>query len=131
MPHKSKEIATMMNNNGAVYIAHDDATAVANAINDYMLELGFGPAACGPGDMGGRIFAPEKRRRLFFVMPPSNGWVTVWEDPRYFGDRHLARHLARALSTRVVWIEVAGNGVAWARGIYEGDSVIEEHYEEM
>lgn len=121
----------MMNNNGSIYVAHDDAAKVAQTIATYMQAQGFAAATHRPSEMSGRIFPPDKQRRLFFVLPASDGWVTVWEDPRYFGDRFLAQGLARALNTRAVWIEVAGNGVAWARGIYEGAQTLEERYDEM
>lgn len=119
-----------MNNNGALYVAHTDPHAVAAGIASYLERAGFRPSNHAPGDTLGRIFAPEKRRRLFFVVPPHDGWITIWEDPRYFGDRFLAQELARRLDTRAVWLEVAGNGVAWAHGIYAGDTTIEERYDE-
>jgi hypothetical protein len=116
-----------MNNNGALYIQYHDTAAVASLISDYMQQIGFQTSAHRPGESLGRIFIPEKLRRLFYLVPPQNGWITIWEDPRYFGDRFLAQYLAQKLDTRAVWIEVAGNGVAWAHGIYNGSETVEEH----
>ncbi len=121
----------MMNNSGALYIEYPDAGRVAAEVRRYLLAQGYHETEHPPGAMSGRIMIPEKRRRLFFVVPPHNGWVTIWEDPRYFGDRFLARDLARTLATRTVWIEVSGNSVGWARGVYAADAVLEEHFEEM
>lgn len=121
----------MINNSGALYVQADDPAAVADELRRALGAQGYAEASYAPGAVSGRIMIPDKRRRLFFVVPPHNGWVTIWEDPRYFADRRLARHLARALDTRAVWVEVSGNGVGWARGVYAGDSVIEEHYEAM
>jgi hypothetical protein len=74
---------------------------------------------------------PEKRRRHFFVLPASSGWVTIWEDPRYFAERALAQGIAAASAARAVWIEVSGNGVAWAHGLYHGQETVEERYDEV
>ena len=119
-----------MNNNGALYVADSDPQTVAAAMTTYLQSEGFQPSDHQPGDSLGRIFAPEKLRRLFFIVPPQAGWITIWEDPRYFGDRAIAQYLARTLDTRTVWMEVAGNGVAWAHGIYTGAQTIDEQYEE-
>jgi hypothetical protein len=120
-----------MNNAGAIYVEHDDHAAVAAAVGAAMAARGLAPAALPPGAISGRIMVREKRRRLFFVLPPRAGWVALLEDPRYFGERALARELAAALATRVAWIEVSGNGVGWARGLYRGAEVLEERYEEI
>jgi len=114
-----------MNNSGAIYIEHRDHAAVASEIGRYMAGLGFAPCALPPSALGGRIMIPEKRRRHFFVLPARAGWVTLWEDPRYFADRALAAHLARTLGVRAAWIEVSGNGVGWARALYRGEAVVE------
>ncbi|MBX0329543.1 hypothetical protein K2Z83_17875 [Oscillochloris sp. ZM17-4] len=120
-----------MNNSGAIYVEHPDHRAVAAELERLMPERGFARADLRPGEISGRIMIPEKRRRHFFVMPAASGWVTVWEDPRYFGERALAQQIAAALSTRAVWIEVSGNGVAWAHGVYAGEETVEERYEEV
>lgn len=120
-----------MNNSGAIYIESGDHRAVAEALRRLMPARGFGVADLRPDELSGRIMIPEKRRRHFFVLPAAAGWVTVWEDPRYFGERELARQLAADLAARAVWIEVSGNGVAWAHGLYERDQVIEERYDEV
>ncbi len=120
-----------MNNSGAIYVEHADHRAVAEALARLMPERGFARADLRPGELGGRIMIPEKRRRHFFVLPAAAGWVTVWEDPRYFGERALARQLAAALGARAVWVEVSGNGVAWAHGLYAGTATLEERYEEV
>ena len=120
-----------MNNAGAIYVEHSDHAAVAAVVSAAMKVRGFTPADLPPGAMSGRIMAREKRRRLFFVLPPRGGWVALLEDPRYFGERELARELAAELGTRAVWIEVSGNGVGWARGVYRGDETVEECYDEV
>lgn len=120
-----------MNNAGAIYVELPDHHRVAAAIERALLGRGFARAALQPGAISGRIMIPEKRCRLFFVLPAQHGWVAVFEDPRYFGERRLARELASSLATRVVWIEVSGNGVDWARGLYQGEAVIEEQYAEV
>lgn len=120
-----------MNNAGAIYVEHPDHTAVATAVGALLASRGFAPAALAPGAVSGRIMLREKRRRLFFLLPPRNGWVALFEDPRYFGERALARELAALLHTRSVWIEVSGNGVGWARGVYRGHEVVEERYDEV
>lgn len=118
-----------MNNAGAIYVEHESHTIVAAALGAALAARAFAPAALPPGATGGRIMAREKRRRLFFVLPASAGWVAVFEDPRYFGERELARALAAALDTRTVWIEVSGSGVDWARGVYRGAETLEERYQ--
>lgn len=123
-------MARLMNNSAAIYVAYDDHTVVAGAIADWMQAAGYRRAAHSPAAMSGRIMLPDKPRRLFFVLPTSGGWVAVWEDPRYFADRELARYLARHLATRTIWLEVSGNAVGWARGVYDGEAVEEEHYDE-
>ncbi|NTU83913.1 MAG: hypothetical protein HGA45_31825 [Chloroflexales bacterium] len=120
-----------MNNAGAIYVELGDHAAIAAALTPALAARGFARVSLPPGAISGRIMIREKRRRLFFVLPPRGGWVAVFEDPRYFGERALAKELARTLSTRTVWIEVSGNGVGWARAIYYGDEVIEEHYDEV
>jgi hypothetical protein len=120
-----------MNNAGAIYIAADDHAAVAAALVRAMAARGLAPAGLPPGAVSGRMMVEAKRQRLFFVLPPLDGWVAVFEDPRYFGERALARELAAALATRAVWIEVSGNGVGWARGVYEGESIVEERFDEV
>ena len=118
-----------MNNAGALYVEHSDQAAVAAALEAALAARGFAPAELPPGAISGRIMLRDKRRRLFFLLPPRNGWVALFEDPRYFGERELARELAEALGTRAVWIEVSGNGVGWARGVYRGAEVVEERYD--
>lgn len=118
-----------MNNSGAIYIAHSDHAAVAAEIGRFMAGLGLAPRELAPDDLGGRIMIPEKRRRHFLILPAHDGWVTIWEDPRYFADRALAAELARALDAQAVWVEVSGNGVGWARARYEGAATLEELYE--
>ncbi|HMQ32157.1 MAG TPA: hypothetical protein PKD53_15615 [Chloroflexaceae bacterium] len=120
-----------MNNAGAIYVKHSDRGAVAAALAGALDARGFAPTAHPPGAGGGKIMIREKRRRLFFLLEPRAGWVAVFEDPRYFGERALAQELARALATEAVWIEVSGNGVGWARGHYNGVAVVEEHYDEV
>lgn len=120
-----------MNNAGAIYVKHNNRAAVAAALTAAMAARGFAPAAHPPGAWSGKIMIREKRRRLFFLLEPRDGWVALFEDPRYFGERALAVELARALDTEVAWIEVSGNGVAWARGHYRGDEVLEERYDEV
>lgn len=120
-----------MNNAGAIYVEHANPTVVATALGAALHSRGFAPVDLPPGAISGRIMLREKRRRLFFVLPPQNGWVALFEDPRYFGERELARELAAALQTRTVWIEVSGNGVGWARGVYNGAAVVEECYDEV
>jgi hypothetical protein len=120
-----------MNNAGAIYVKHQDASAVAAALGAAMAARGFAPAAHGPGALGGKIMIREKRRRLFYVLAPAAGWVAVLEDPRYFAERGLAAELAGELATEAVWIEVSGNGVGWARGHYSGGATLEEQYDEV
>jgi hypothetical protein len=120
-----------MNNSGAIYIEHDDHAAVAAAVGRYLAGLGFAARPLPPHALSGRIMIAEKRRRHFFVLPAQNGWVTLWEDPRYFADRGLARHLAVVLAARAAWLEVSGNGVGWARGLYQGAETLEERYDEV
>lgn len=121
----------IMNNSGALYIEYHDAAVVAGELRQYMLDRGYRETEHSPDEMSGRIMIPDKRRRLFFVVPPKNDFVTIWEDPRYFADRFLAQYLARTLTTHAVWMEVSGNGVGWARGIYAGAMTLEERFEEM
>jgi hypothetical protein len=118
-----------MNNSGAIYIAHADHALIAAAIARQLAEAGFARADLRPGAISGRIMIAEKRIRHFFVLPSMAGWVTVWEDPRYFGDRMLARWLAAELGTRAAWIEVSGNGVGWARALYDGTAIVEEQFD--
>jgi hypothetical protein len=120
-----------MNNAGAIYVESDSHSAVAAALTQALRARGFAPTDHPAGAISGRIMIREKRRRLFFVLPPHDGWVAVFEDPRYFGERALAQDLARAVAARAVWIEVSGNGVGWARGLYRADEVLEEQYDEV
>jgi hypothetical protein len=120
-----------MNNSGAIYVEHPDHRAVADELGRQLRARGFAPASLPPGALSGQIMIPEKRLRHFFVLPAASGWVTLWEDPRYFAERALARQIAAALSTRALWIEVGGNGVSWAHGLYAGQEVVEERYEEV
>jgi len=118
-----------MNNAGALYIESTDNHLVAAELTAYLLGSGFVPTEHASAEISGRIMIAEKRRRHFFIVPSQQSWVTIWEDPRYFADRELARALAQSLATRAVWIEVSGNGVGWARGVYQGEQTLEEHYE--
>ncbi|MEF3275944.1 MAG: hypothetical protein K6356_16370 [Chloroflexus sp.] len=119
----------MMNNSAAIYVAHTDHAAVARMLLTILTEQGYTVSERPPHAISGIIMIPDKPYRHFFIAPPSRNWVAIWEDPRYFADRQLARDLARRLNTRVVWIEVGGNGVSWARGLYDGDTICEERYE--
>lgn len=119
-------MADRMNNSGAIYIAHVDHALVAAALARHLGERGFTAVDRPPAAISGRIMIAEKRLRHFFVLPSRSGWVTVWEDPRYFGDRTLARRLAAELGTRAAWVEVSGNSVGWARALYDGADVVEE-----
>jgi hypothetical protein len=120
-----------MNNAGAIYVEFNDHGAVAAALTAALEARRFRPRDLPPGASGGRIMIADKRRRLFYVLPARDGWVAVFEDPRYFGERALAQALARALGVRAAWIEVSGNGVGWARGLYRGEAVLEELYDEV
>jgi hypothetical protein len=120
-----------MNNSGAIYLVATDVSRTVSALSAVLERSGFLPADYEPGESGNRIMIPEKRRRLFFIAPPHNGWIAIWEDPRYFADRRLARGLSELLQTRAVWIEVGGNGVSWARGVYTCGSIDSEHFEEV
>jgi hypothetical protein len=118
-----------MNNAGAIYIETLDHALVAAALHDTFAQRGFQPTVLAPTAISGKIMLPEKRLRHFLIAAAQQGWVTVWEDPRYFADRELAKQLAQVLQTRVIWIEVSGNEVSWARGVYVGETILEEHYE--
>jgi hypothetical protein len=118
-----------MNNAGCIYVNFSDHTAVAAGVAAYLHAAGFTPVERAPTAISGKIMIAEKRLRHFMIAPAAQGWVTIWEDPRYFADRMLARHLARHCATRAVWIEVSGNGVSWARGLYAGDATLDEHYD--
>lgn len=120
-----------MNNSAAIYIEHPDQHAVIAELERQLAVRGFARADLRPADLDGRMMLPAKRVRHFFVLPAAAGWVTLWEDPRYFADRDLARQLAAGLGARAVWIEVSGNGVSWARGLYAGAETVEERYEEV
>jgi hypothetical protein len=120
-----------MNNAGAVYVKYNDHQAVGAVLGAALAARGFRVSAHRPGELGGKIMIREKRRRLFFVLPPREGWVAVFEDPRYFGERALAQDLARDLATEAVWIEVSGNGVGWARSHYSAGATIEELFDEV
>jgi hypothetical protein len=120
-----------MNNNGAIYVWHADHAVVADALAGWLSQAGYRPSGHTREAMSGRIMAANKPWRLFFVLPARDGWVTIWEDPRYFGERALAQYLARTLAARAIWIEVSGNGVGWARGVYQGETVEQERYEEQ
>jgi hypothetical protein len=119
----------MMNNSAAIYVAHASHQSVAATLLAILLEQGYTVVDQPPHAISGLIMIPDKPLRHFFIAPPAQGWVTIWEDPRYFADRTLARTLAALLNTRSVWIEVGGNGVSWARGLYDGSTVIEERFE--
>lgn len=119
----------MMNNSAAIYVAHPDHAVVAETLLILLIEQGFSATQRAPHDVSGIIMIPDKPTRHFFIAPSAQGWVAIWEDPRYFADRTLAQALARHLQTRSVWIEVGGNGVSWARGLYEGSTVCEERFE--
>jgi hypothetical protein len=119
-----------MNNAGAIYVEHGDHAAVAAAVTRGLVARGFQQVTLPPEAMSGRIMIREKRRRLFFVLPARHGWVAIFEDPRYFGERALAMELAANLETRAVWIEVSGNGVGWAHGLYSGAAIVEEQFDE-
>jgi hypothetical protein len=120
-----------MNNAGAIYVECEQHAAVADAVAEAMGRRGFARVELPPGATGGKIMIREKRRRLFFVLPARDGWVALLEDPRYFGERELARELAADLGTRAIWVEVSGNGVGWARGVYRGAETLEEVYDEV
>jgi lysophospholipase L1-like esterase len=120
-----------MNNAGAIYVKSNDHQAVSAAMAAALGARGFRASAHQPGEVSGKIMIREKRRRLFFVLPAHDGWVAVFEDPRYFGERTLAQDLARTLATEAVWIEVSGNGVGWARAHYSTNTTIEELFEEV
>jgi hypothetical protein len=120
-----------MNNAGAIYVKHTDQALVGRALAAALITRGFAPADLPPGAISGKIMVRDKRRRLFFVLPPQDGWVAVFEDPRYFGERALAQELARDLATDAVWLEVSGNGVGWARAHYRGEQTLEEQYDEV
>ncbi len=119
----------MMNNSAAIYVAHHDNAAVATALAAILAEQGWITVDLPSHAISGIIMIPDKTSRHFFIAPATQGWVAIWEDPRYFADRSLARALAVRLHTRSVWIEVGGNGVSWARGLYDGDTVCEERFE--
>ncbi len=118
-----------MNNSGSIYVNHAEHAVVAEALGAYLRRAGFTQVERAPTALSGKIMIAEKRLRHFLIAPAQQGWVTVWEDPRYFADRELARHLAQHLATRAVWIEVSGNGVSWAHGLYAGDATLEELYD--
>lgn len=119
----------MMNNSAAIYVAHSDHAAVTTALAAILAEQGWHAVDLPPHAISGIIMIPDKPYRHFFIAPSTKGWVAIWEDPRYFADRNLARTLAARLHTRSVWIEVGGNGVSWARGVYQDDTVGEERFE--
>jgi hypothetical protein len=118
-----------MNNAGAIYVNHDDHKAVAAAIARLLGNDGFTRSERAPAAISGKLMIAEKKLRHFLIAPADQGWVAVWEDPRYFADRTLAQRLAEQLATETVWIEVSGNEVSWAHGHYAGAAVLNEHYE--
>ncbi len=118
-----------MNNSAAIYVAYPDHVVVADALRAILMSQGWAPIDLSPHAISGIIMIPDKLYRHFFIAPPMRGWVAIWEDPRYFADRNLARALAARLATRSVWIEVGGNGVSWARALYEQTSICEERFE--
>lgn len=118
-----------MNNAGAIYVNSNDHVVVAEALTLQLSAAGFSRVERAPTALSGKIMIAEKRLRHFLIAPAQDGWVTIWEDPRYFADRVLAQGLAQQLAVQTVWIEVSGNEVSWARGHYAGATVLEEHYE--
>jgi hypothetical protein len=118
-----------MNNSGAIYVNSDDHRAVAASVAALLGNDGFTHVEQAPTAISGKLMIAEKKLRHFLIAPTHQGWVTVWEDPRYFADRRLARRLAEQFATEAVWMEVSGNGVSWARGHYAGAAVLDEYYD--
>ena len=81
----------MMNNSAAIYVAYTDHTAVARMLLAILTDCGYTAIERPPHAISGIIMIPDKPYRHFFVAPSESGWVAIWEDPRYFADRSLAR----------------------------------------
>ncbi|WP_129632651.1 hypothetical protein [Candidatus Oscillochloris fontis] len=120
-----------MNNSGAIYVEHPDHHAVVNELIRQMVARGFAHVDRAPTDLDPRIMIPAKRIRHFLVMPMVADWVVIWEDPGYFAERALAQQIAANLGERAIWIEVSGNGVSWAYGVYNAAETIDEQYSEV
>jgi hypothetical protein len=64
--------------------------------------------------------------RRVVVLPPKDGWALVVEGANDRADQALARHLAEALETETIWIEVAGSRLAWRYAHRQGAARVSE-----
>src|SRR5207302_1532152 len=70
---------------------------------------------------------PGRTQRQFTLSDSRNGIITIWEDG-VWGDKKLARYLAKELETRSIWLAlttmVAGG---WGYVIYANGAVADSH----
>lgn len=69
-----------------------------------------------------------RKFRRFVLMPPSNGYCTVWEivDHAEFADPGLAQCLSECIQAKSIWIKLDEDFNIWAYQVYQSGRLEDE-----
>lgn len=101
-----------------IYVKTTDAPRLEAAITDYL--AGW---MKHPGAVDQPAWIPKVGRRLI-VLPPKAGWATLLDANDHAADPSLAEALSRALSTKVVWLEVLGDSLSWRYVVLDKGKIV-------
>jgi hypothetical protein len=111
-----------------LFVRHGDRDAVQDAIRDYVRRRGSA-AVLWPDDDESDAGLDGRAQRTFALAPPTDGWITVWEDGLW-ADRLLAEDLSRALKTEAIWLQLTEVTGKWAFAIYRDGKEVDRGADE-
>src|SRR4051794_22733466 len=94
----------MARNGYQLFVRYEDRDAVEKHIRAYVKRRGSA-AVLHPDDDESNVGLDERTQRTFALAPPTDGWITIWEDGLW-ADRLLAKDLSRTLNTEAVWLQL-------------------------
>ncbi len=92
----------MSDNVGAIFV--QARPGVAEQVERYWRGRGAKPDGKDPLQLKPLSIREGRSQQLgIAVAPAKDGWIGIRDSERYFADYSLAKHLSKALKTRVVW----------------------------
>jgi hypothetical protein len=108
----------MMATNGyQLFVRHENRNAVEKQIRAHVKRRGSA-AVLWPDDDESDAGLDERTQRTFTLAPPTDDWITVWEDGLW-ADRLLAKDLSNTLNTEAIWLQLTEVTDTWAFAVYD------------
>ncbi|MBI2266034.1 MAG: tetratricopeptide repeat protein [Armatimonadetes bacterium] len=107
-------------NTGQIFLKTHSQQEVATFLQRYLEERRFETATAAD------LKRKDDELRLFYVSPPLDGWVEIYELRDYEPDTDLAKYLSHSLKCTAVWVVSIEVDDAWGYVRYSNGQVVEE-----